>query len=116
MSRPAKASARLAIAWRTVGLLSAATMAPFCCSMIGRGVPAGARKPTQLMKFIPGSPASDRVGISGTAAERLSLVTASARTRLARTSGSSEEKSEMATWMLPATSAAASSGAVLKGT
>jgi hypothetical protein len=65
---------------RTISALSLATMSG--------GVPAGTITPNQVVRSNPGSPDSAMVGSSGTAGERASVVTASARSLPALTLGS----------------------------
>jgi hypothetical protein len=51
-------------------------------------VPAGAKRPIQLITSKPGNPASATVGSSGAAADRVLPITASARSLPAFTCGS----------------------------
>ncbi len=61
-----------------------------CCSllMFSRGVPAGTSIPYQFVMSKPGNPASAIAGKSGAIGERWGLVTPSARSLPALTSGS----------------------------
>src|SRR5262245_30122757 len=68
---------------RTAGSASAAAISLLSRSRIGRGVPAGAAMANQPDTLYSGSPASVVVGVSGSAASRLSPATASAVAPLA---------------------------------
>jgi hypothetical protein len=57
-------------------MASASTAAALSLSMISRDVPLGANRPNHEEKDSAGSPISAKVGISGAAARRVSLVIA----------------------------------------
>src|SRR5207249_3240525 len=71
-------------------------------SMTGRGVPAGATMPHQLVASYPGTPASEIVGTSGRAGTRAALPTPSGFKRPERMWGSVWMSEPMAIWVLPA--------------
>src|SRR5262249_14282750 len=64
---------------RTSGRLKARTSSAWNLSMTGLGVPAGANTPHHASAENPGSPCSASAGTSGSARERVSPVTAIAR-------------------------------------
>ena len=66
--------------WASLDLRISLT-APFSFSTIAAGVPAGASSPDQNEAISLGYPLSAVVGTSGNSAERLSVATASARSR-----------------------------------
>src|SRR6185369_8345512 len=66
---------------RTSGALTAFTSSAFSRSTIGLGVPSGTTKEAQVRHSKPGTPASAKVGTSGSSGERAALGTPSARKR-----------------------------------
>ena len=71
----------------TAGSSSACRMAALSLSMIGAGVPAGAKTPSQAATSKPGTPDSAMVGYSGAVGKRCAVVTARPRTLPPFTSG-----------------------------
>ena len=76
------------------------------CTMAG-GVPAGRKMPIQVSSSTPGKPDSAKVGTSGSAATRVALDTASARSLPDLTKGSGVARAPAPMLGSPATTAAA---------
>ena len=84
--------------------------------MMSFGVPAGAITPTQLSPLMPGKPASAMVGISGMAAVRFSLFTASTRSLSSLKWGMTAAGELNVTGVCPPTTEAAAGPPPLNGT
>src|SRR5438105_4900391 len=90
----------------TSGRASAVLTSAETLAMISDGVPAGARRPYQLVSTTSGRPDSRAVGTLGSCGERCSEVTASARSRPAWTNRSTDATEAKVTWTWPDTASA----------
>ena len=78
MPPPAGATPCAFIFSTTSGAWSTLLTSAFRRSTIGRGVPAGAKSPSQTTTSTPGWPDSAKVGVEGSAGDRFPEVTATA--------------------------------------